>query len=80
MSHILPRFTQPAIHHDPLAILLAQREAAAEAARADIAAGRPLGGEPAALRGIPCIANGIGGTSPGTDPLRETIRRNTPRR
>lgn len=27
------------------------------------------------LRGIPCIARGVGGTSPGTNPLTETIRR-----
>jgi hypothetical protein len=32
-------------------------------------------GEPADLRGIPVIARGVGGTSPGTDPETATIRR-----
>lgn len=31
---------------------------------------------PADLRGIPCIARGVGGTQPNTNPLTETIRRN----
>ena len=30
---------------------------------------------PANLRGIPCIAEGISGTQPGTNPLTETINR-----
>lgn len=28
-----------------------------------------------ALRGIPCIANGVGGTQPGTHPLQELLAR-----
>jgi hypothetical protein len=31
---------------------------------------------PQDLRGIPCIAPGVGGTQPHTHPLNETIRRN----
>jgi hypothetical protein len=31
---------------------------------------------PEDLRGIPCIARGVGGTQPHTNPLAETIRRN----
>ena len=34
---------------------------------------------PTELRGIPVQARGIGGTSPNTNPLTETIRRNTQR-
>lgn len=34
-----------------------------------------LPGDTRKLRGIPCIARGVGGTSPGTSPEREAIRR-----
>lgn len=34
-----------------------------------------LPGDTRKLRGIPCLARGIGGTITGTDPLRETIAR-----
>ena len=37
-----------------------------------------LPGDTRRLRGIP-VAGGACGTSPGTDPAHETIRRNTPR-
>jgi hypothetical protein len=33
------------------------------------------GGDPRDLRGVPVIARGVGGTSPGTQPEAETIRR-----
>lgn len=74
MSRILPRFTDPEIVSDPLAIALAQRQAREDAARAAIAAGAPPA-NPSDLRGIPVCGHGIGSTSPGTDPLAETIRR-----
>lgn len=80
MTQILPRFTDQAIVHDPLAILIAQREARETAAIEHIRAGNHTPADPADLRGIPCIARGVGGTSPGTNPLTETIRRNTVRR
>jgi len=80
MTQILPRFTDQTIIHDPLAIALAQHEARETRARTAINAGRCQDADPADLRGIPCIARGVGGTSPNTDPLRETIRRNTHRR
>lgn len=33
------------------------------------------GGDAQRLRGIPCMARGVGSTIPGTDPLREVMRR-----
>ncbi len=80
MSRPLPRFTDQALAHDPLEIMLAQREAQEAHARTLIAKGRTPDANPIDLRGIPCIARGVGGTSPHTDPMRETIRRNTPRK
>ena len=71
MSRPLPRYTQQAIEHDPLEIMLAEREAARDQARALIAAGQFLTPDPADLRGIPCIARGVGGTSPGTNPYTQ---------
>lgn len=68
MTQLLPRFTQPTIHSDPLEIAIAAKTAREDAARAAIAAGAP----PASatdLRGIPVQARGVGGTSPGTHPL-----------
>ena len=35
---------------------------------------------PAELRGIPCIARGVGGTQPGSNPLSETIARDSKKR
>jgi hypothetical protein len=68
MSRPLPRFTDQTITHDPLTKALAQREAAEAKARAAIAKGHTPDADPADLRGIPCIARGVGGTSPGTNP------------
>jgi len=77
---ILPRYTDHAIEHDPLEAMLAQHQARLEAERAKAAEGRNEDADPADLRGIPCIARGVGGTSPGTNPLTETIRRLSVRR
>ncbi len=78
MSRPLPRFTQTALTHDPLEIMLAQRETEITRARTQIANGNAGNlADPADLRGIPCIANGVGGTQPHTDPPRETIARET---
>jgi hypothetical protein len=68
MSRILPRYTDHAITHDPLETMLAQRQAEEERARLEVGAGRTPLADPADLRGIPCIARGAGGTSPGTAP------------
>lgn len=75
MSQPLPRFRQTPIETDPLERILAQRQAEHERARHAIANGHTLDADPADLRGIPCIARGVGGTSPGTNPLTTTIRR-----
>ncbi len=68
MSRPLPRFTQTALTHNPIDILIAQRQATIDQARTDIAAGinhaDPVDRE--RLRGIPC--EGFGGTIKGTDP------------
>jgi len=69
MSRILPRYTDQAIPHDPLEILLAEREAKETQARAAVAKGHTPQADPQDLRGIPCIAQGTTGTSPGTNPL-----------
>jgi len=74
MSRPLPRYlnTTPA---DPLDRMLEERKAARERARQQVNAGRIFDADPQDLRGIPVIARGVGGTSPGTNPLTETIRR-----
>jgi hypothetical protein len=69
MSRPLPRYTEPAITHDPLLALIARRQAKVELVRSQILAGTYLTPDPADLRGIPCIARGVGGTSPGTNPV-----------
>lgn len=69
MSRPLPRFTEQAIQHDPLAILIAAFQAKEEAAVAAMNAGRPLDANPTDLRGIPVIGRGVSSTSPGTDPF-----------
>lgn len=65
---------------DPLEAELARIEAEREAARAKIANGHAPDADPTDLRGIPCIARGVGGTSPGTDPYRALDRLDDPRR
>jgi hypothetical protein len=59
---------QPPIHHDPLETMLAQREAQHQAAIEAINNGHTPMADPTDLRGIPVIAHGTGGTSPGTQP------------
>jgi hypothetical protein len=73
MSRPLPRFTDQTLTTDPLEIMLAQREAEHTNAIQRIQTGAPMA-DPADLRGIPCIARGVGGTSPGTNPLTEVCR------
>ena len=53
---------------NPIEIQLARIEAQREAAREAVAKGHTPQADPADLRGIPCIARGVGGTSPGTNP------------
>jgi hypothetical protein len=68
MSRPLPRFTQHAITTDPLEHHIAAMRAREEQARAAVQAGHTPQADPQDLRGIPCIARGVGGTSPHTDP------------
>lgn len=68
------------VHHDPLEIMLAARHTEAQRIRDLIDNGHGISGEATELRGIPVQAQGVGGTSPGTNPLAETIRRSTRRR
>ena len=74
MNQPLPRYRQNPIHHDPLDAMLARREALEAQAREAINHGHTPDADHADLRGIPCIARGVGGTSPGTNPLAATIR------
>ena len=80
MNQPLPRFLQNPIHHDPLEAMLARRQTELERARTAIATGHTPDADPSDLRGIPCIARGVGGTSPGTNPLHATIRNLSVRR
>jgi len=59
---------------DPIEIELAQIEAKREAAREAVNAGKCEQADPVDLRGIPCIARGVGGTSPGTNPATAVLR------
>lgn len=68
MSRPLPRYLQNPIHTDPLEAMLAKREAQEQAAREAVAKGHTPDANPMDLRGIPCIARGVGGASPGTSP------------
>lgn len=72
MSKLLPRYTNPHTPADPVELAVAARTAREDAAKAAIAAGAPPT-DPQDLRGVPIQAKGVGGTSPGTDPLRALI-------
>lgn len=80
MTQLLPRFTDHYEKPDPVELLAAARQAREEQARQQIADGIITPADPQDLRGIPCIARGVGGTQPGTDPLRTTVRRLSIRR
>ena len=69
---LLPRFTDHRIEDERkiARIILETGEApAATVARAT------LPGDTRRLRGIPSVARGVAGVSPGTDPYAETMRR-----
>lgn len=69
MSRLLPRFTDDHVHiPDPLEAEIIRIEAEREAAIQAVREGRHLQADPQDLRGIPCVARGVGGVSPGTDP------------
>jgi len=70
MSHLLGRFTR--ITDDANAARNIER-ALRESVVIAIEPGSPAGRK--ALRGIPCIANGVPGTQPGTNPLHELLNK-----
>lgn len=80
MSQLLPRFfaRSERVERDRR-IALIVRESGDVVAPATVACAT-LPGDTRRLRGIPCIARGVGGTSPGSNPLAETIARDERRR
>lgn len=70
MSHLLHRFTR--LTDDARAATNIER-ALRESVVVAIEPGSPAGKK--ALRGIPCVANGVSGTSDGTDPIGEVLRK-----
>lgn len=70
MSRLLPRFTDqtPIERIDPLEAAIIRIEAERAAAIQAVREGAHLDADPQDLRGIPCIARGVGGASPGTNP------------
>lgn len=68
MSRILPRYTDPAIEHDPLETMLAQAETATHQAREAINNGTYQTRTALNPRGWPIQTKGVGGTQPGTSP------------
>jgi hypothetical protein len=68
VSHLLHRFTR---HTDDAAATRNIERALRESVVVAIEPGSPAGRK--ALRGIPCIANGVPGTAPGTNPLHAIL-------
>ena len=58
---------------DPLEVELARRAAEEAEIREQVANGYTPQADPEDLRGIPVQAKGVGGTSPGTDPLSQAV-------
>lgn len=81
MPQRLPRFhaqTEQVKDAERLAQVLREVDVAQSDPRPVNGAG---GGDPRRLRGVPVVGiRGAGGTSPGSDPLRETMRREGQRR
>lgn len=71
MTQILPRFYRRELERqDAEAVRIAVQEA-----EENVSEGATAGGDNRRLRGIPCVAQGVGGVSPGTDPYAATARR-----
>lgn len=69
MSRPLPRFVDMSVEDErKLARILLETGAATRPSLSLAEA------DPQDLRGIPCIARGVGGTSPGTDPFNAACR------
>ena len=77
MSKLLPRYTEqtPIQRIDPLEAEIIRIEHERKAAIEAVNQGKHTDADPQDLRGIPCIARGVGGVSPGTDPFAEASRR-----
>lgn len=70
MSRPLPRFVDTSVADErALARILRETGLPARAPSFTLAEASPQD-----LRGIPVIGRGVGGTSPGTDPLNEALR------
>jgi len=77
MSRILPRYTDTtAADERKLARILIE---VGEAAPTTTVTRATLAGDERRLRGIPCVARGVPGASPHTNPLAELLR-NQPRK
>jgi len=75
LSRILPRFyRQQLASQDAANITRILHEAGANTAPEPTVARATLPGDRRRLRGIP-VVGGVGGTSPGTDPVGELIRK-----
>jgi hypothetical protein len=69
-EHLLARFRQ---HTLDAASMKNVARALKESVVVAVEPGSPAGKR--ALRGIPCVANGVSGTSDGTDPLNELLNK-----
>jgi hypothetical protein len=76
-SQLLPRFsavTERAERARKIAAIVRETECSAESATKTVAQAT-LAGDERRLRGVPCIARGVGGASPGTNPVAELLRK-----
>jgi len=76
-SHLLPRFHRRALEaqdRTAVARALADSGERAPAEHGPVAPGAGLHADTNRLRGIPVVGGAVG-TSPGTDPVRELLRR-----
>lgn len=73
MSHLLPRFhARQQAREDKAAVDRAVMES--EPMVTTTVARATLPGDNRRLRGIPCVARGVAGASPGTNPLAALLR------
>ena len=82
MSQSLPRFRRFEEHQADIARLATIVDGGSTIARARgtrLVSHRSSEGDPLRLRGLPMIARGIPGTSPGTDPLAALVRHDSVR-
>lgn len=68
MSHILPRFNKAMLAIEDARKIGRILEETGDPGPTQTVARATLGGDDRRLRGIPCIARGVAGVSPGTAP------------